>query len=672
MRAWIWQGPRIFKLLFLAEWALGVRSTDLPNMKIPALSILLPALAFAVEPLPKALDQYFRDETARIAGACLADVHTAADWQAQRTRRREELREMLGLLPWPERGDLKATTTGRIEREDFIVEKVHFQSLPGLYVTGNLYLPRDTAKPVPAILYACGHSPMMENGVSLGNKTDYQHHGEWFARNGYACLAIDTVQLGEIQGIHHGTYKFDRWWWNSRGYTPAGVECWNCIRALDYLETRREIDRTRIGMTGRSGGGSYTWTTAALDDRIRAAAPVAGITDLENQVVDGCVEGHCDCMFFVNTYRWDFPLFGALIAPRPLLIVNSDADTIFPLDGVERLHTKVRRIYDLLGAPDKLGLVIAPGPHKDTQDLQIPVFRWFNQHLRGEDPVIEMAATRLLPIAQLRVFSELPKDEINSRIDESFVPAAKGKVDASVVEVLRTKVFGGWPSEPELVQPKPTREVVREGVRLRSFDFSNARDAGGVMFVLDKPLTPQHAATLQILDDGSWANWHAAVAQRMPGVLPDLSAGEWDLLQPGADAVLALEDGITRSWLAPRGIGPTAWGGDARQQIQIRRRFMLLGQTLDGMRVWDICRGAQALALLLPADARKITIRARGPLAIDALHAALFQHEINTLELAALPKTAGEMPDFLNIARYLELSDVLDLVRARISVEIAD
>jgi len=544
--------------------------------------------------------------------------------------------------------------------------------LPGLYVTADLYLPRDTTKPVPAILYACGHSPMVENGVSLGNKTDYQHHGEWFARNGYACLAIDTVQLGEIQGIHHGTYKFDRWWWNSRGYSPAGVECWNCIRALDYLETRPEVDRARIGMTGRAGGGSYTWTTAALDERIRAAAPVAGITDMENQVVNGCVEGHCDCMFFVNTYRWDFPLVAALIAPRPLLIVNSDADTIFPLDGVERLHTRVRRIYDLLGAPDKLGLVIAPGPHKDTQDLQVPVFRWFNQHLRGEDPVIETAATRLLPNAQLRVFNDLPGDEINTRIDERFVPAAKGKVDASIVEVLRTKVFGGWPPQPEWMEPKPTIEVVRDGLRLRSFDFSNARDAGGVMFVLDKPFTPQRAATLQILDDRSWAGWHAAVAQWMPGVLPDLSPSERDLLQPGANSAPTLEDGITRAWLAPRGIGPTAWGGDARQQIQIRRRFMLLGQTLDGMRVWDIRRGAQFLALLLPAEARKITVRARGPLAVDTLHAALFQPEMKVLNLTALPKTAEEMPDFLNIARYVELSDVLALVRARISVEIDD
>ena len=155
------------------------------------------------------------------------------------------------------------------------------------------------------------------------------------------------------------------------------------------------MDRNRLGMTGRSGGGSYTWTTAALDERVKAAAPVAGITDLRNQVVDGAVEGHCDCMFFLNTYRWDFALNAALIAPRPLLIVNTDADTLFPLDGVQRVFAKTRRIYDLYQSYDTLGLVIGPGPHEDSQNLQVPVLRWFDRHLKGENALITDAAEKL-------------------------------------------------------------------------------------------------------------------------------------------------------------------------------------------------------------------------------------------------------------------------------------
>src|SRR5205085_2181277 len=79
-----------------------------------------------------------------------------------------------------------------------------------------------------------------------GNKTAFQHHGAWFATHGYAALLIDTLQLGEIAAIHHGTYRENRWWWQARGYTPAAVECWNGIRALDYLQSRPEVDGERI------------------------------------------------------------------------------------------------------------------------------------------------------------------------------------------------------------------------------------------------------------------------------------------------------------------------------------------------------------------------------------------------------------------------------------------
>ena len=147
------------------------------------------------------------------------------------------MHEMLGLDPMPPRTPLKGTVTGKIQHKDFEVWKVHYQSMPHLYVTGNLYVPKGLKKPTPTILYVCGHGSVKKDGISYGNKVHYQHHGIWFARNGYVCLVIDTLQLGEIEGIHHGTYNNKMWWWNSRGYSSAAVEAWNCIRALDYLET---------------------------------------------------------------------------------------------------------------------------------------------------------------------------------------------------------------------------------------------------------------------------------------------------------------------------------------------------------------------------------------------------------------------------------------------------
>src|SRR5207253_384968 len=186
------------------------------------------------------LANYFQAETARLSEHCLSDIRNLDDWKARRETYRQQLLEMLSLSPFPPRAELNPEVTGKIDQNSFTVENLHFQSMPGLYVTANLYIPKKLQKPAPAILYLCGHGPVITNGISYGNKVAYQHHGAWFARNGYVCLIIDTVELGEIEGVHHGTYKEHMWWWNSRGYTPAGIEAWDGIRALDYLCTRPE------------------------------------------------------------------------------------------------------------------------------------------------------------------------------------------------------------------------------------------------------------------------------------------------------------------------------------------------------------------------------------------------------------------------------------------------
>jgi dienelactone hydrolase len=387
------------------------------------------------------------------------EVPDKAAWLANRDRYRSELKEMLGLEPEPPRGDLKATVTGTVPGDGIVVEKLHYQSLPGLYVTANFYRPASSSGRLPTILYYCGHGKVIgPDGRSSGNKTHYQHHGVWFARHGYNCLILDTLQLGEIMGDHHGTYKFNRWWWVSRGYTPAGVETWAGIRALDYLATRPDVDMEKIGVTGRSGGGAYTWFLAAVDDRVKVAAPTAGITTLRDHIINGVIEGHCDCMYFVNLYGWDFDKLAALTAPRPLLISNTDKDNIFPLGGVLRIYDSTRRLYKLLDAEKNIGLQISEGPHKDTQPLNSGAFHWFERHLKGADPmaVIKEPAVAAFKSGDLRVFAELPNDEINTRIDETFVPMFTPppvpqtkdeweKLKAGWVKVLREKVLIGKP-----------------------------------------------------------------------------------------------------------------------------------------------------------------------------------------------------------------------------------
>lgn len=601
-----------------------------------------------------ALAGYFRAETEHVSAQTLADIKTLPDWTNQRPQFREQLLEMLGLSPYPEKTDLHATITGRLEHEEFFVEKLHYQSLPGLYVTGNLYVPKNlSGKKVPAILYVCGHGNVKEAGVSYGAKAVYQHHGAWFARHGYVALIIDTIELGELEGDHHGTYRRGMWWWNARGYTPEGVEVWNSIRALDYLQSRPEVDGGKLGMTGRSGGGAYTWYTAAVDERVKVAVPVAGITDLHNHVIDGTVAGHCDCMFLVNTYRWDYAQLAAMLAPRPVLFSNSDKDAIFPLDGVTRVHHELARIYALHQASDKLGLLITEGPHKDTQDLQVPAFRWLNRWLKGEDPLIRVAAEKLFTPQQLRVFPPggEPKDQRTTKIHETFVPMAAPSVPVSAaawsrqrdewMRALREKVFRGWPGQAGAPSAERAGSRRRGEVHIERWDFT-PQDGVRLPLVIATRGDVQAAqrVQLQVVDDEAW---------------PDIESGR--IAPPPAGTAIV--------YLAPRGIGPTAAGANEKDRVQNRRRYMLLGQTVDGMRVWDIRRAVEMLRTHQLFGDKPIILTGVRDEAVNALYASLFIAGLAAVELVAPSATHMRGPDYLNVLRYLDVPQAAAMAAER-------
>ncbi|MCA9136179.1 MAG: acetylxylan esterase [Planctomycetales bacterium] len=614
------------------------------------------------------LAEYFRGETKKLTDRSLDGVKTLDDWTRQKPELRRQMLEMLGLDPMPEKTPLHPTITGTLEESGVTVERLHFQSMPGLYVTANLYRPSKQSAPLPAILYVCGHGGEKHDGKSIGNKTHYQHHGAWFARNGYVCLTIDTVQLGEIPGIHHGTYREKMWWWNNRGYSSAGVEAYNCIRSLDYLQSRDEVDGQRIGVTGRSGGGAYSWWIAAIDERISVAVPVAGITSLKNHVVDGCVEGHCDCMYMVNTYRWDFPMVAALVAPRPLLISNSDKDRIFPLDGVVDVYTKVRKIYSLYDAEENLGLQITEGPHKDTQELRIAAFRWMNRFLRNDTELIEMAAKPLFEKHELKVFDEIPEDERVTTIQETFVPTVQagdldvdstGQVDA-LKENLASKVFRGWPAEAEPLDVKDVTGSPAKGsgrvieftsqspFRLKAFVFQKGSDDDA-----NSPLT------ITVLDHAGWD----AIAPGLAVLFPTHVTG----VQPNVELARELEQRAgegTIAFIVPRGVGPTKWSDDERTQTHIRRRFMLLGQTLAGMQIYDVKRAIEALQQTPGLKIRSLTLTGDGEAAFWAAYASLFSDGIDATPLTNLPKDNRHAPDLLNVSRFVELADIKRLVEA--------
>ncbi len=599
--------------------------------------------------------RYFAAQATRIADSTLAEIRDLNDWTSRRDKYRLQLAEMLGLHPEPERTPLNPVVTGVVNQDHFEVRNLRFESMPGLYVTANLYVPSGLTGRAPAVLYVCGHAPAKVGEISYGNKTSYQHHPAWFASNGYVSLVIDTVQLGEIEGIHHGTYRERMWWWNSRGYTPAGVEAWNCIRAVDYLQSLEFVNGDAIGITGRSGGGVYSWWAAALDDRISVAAPVAGITDLRNHVIDGTVEGHCDCMFHVNTHRWDFAMITALVAPRPLMILNTDSDSIFPLDGVYRVFEQTRRIYRLYGKEENIGLVITPGGHRDTQELRLPAFKWFNTHLMdlGED--IPAVTTKYFEPGQLRVLTDgIPGDQRNSIIHDSFtMPRMKMPEPQNRTELqsrLLEKCFGGWPGSAIPLNLKKALEASRDGLTLTAWDFDSQEHVRLRIYSLraTEKESPEKAL-LHVPGSREWSRFLNAMRPQFPTHLDQeiRLAGDQFAGAGAIDTEAIRSSGMVHLWFVPRAMGRTTLTDDERHLTHTRRRFMLLGQTLAGMQTWDIHRAIDATRELITAP---LDVEASGTLSLPALLAGLFHQELAGLEIDPLGDDDKTLPDILNLS----------------------
>jgi cephalosporin-C deacetylase-like acetyl esterase len=599
----------------------------------------------------KQIDKYLADETDRIERRVLDGAATLAEWQQRRPRLRQEYFYMLGLWPLPEKTPLKATVTGSIDHDGIVIEKLHYQSRPGLYVTANLYRPKQIQGKLPAILYLCGHSGRGRDG----NKSAFQDHGLWFAHHGYVCLVLDTLQLGEIPGIHHGTYglrdKRDkngqaetRWWWHSRGYTPAGVECWNGVRGIDYLCSRPEVDPERIGVTGISGGGAATFWVAAADERVKCAVPVSGMSDLESYVKHKVINGHCDCMFLYNTYQWEWTTIAALIAPRPLLFANSDQDSIFPMDGNRRVIARLRKLYQMYGKPELVDEHVSHGGHDYRPDLRVAAYRWLNKHLKNDTGPVEDTRYKELPGRSLRVFpedSDIPKDVLNGKIDEVFVPKA-------LVKLPEKGDFEEW----------------RKGLLQQLLDYSfrpfstgvpstKLRGLSGSSGAFEALLETEPAIRVVTVESNILAN-----AQKKPKVwtilLSDIDGEDTDLSTWAAPLIKDLP--TVRLW--SRGLGSLAWSRKSPPNY-VARSQVLLGRTVDQGRVWDLMAVARSLH-----EDRKSSLRVvgRGKGGILAAYAALIEPSIKEVVIVDPPKSHMQGPYFLNVMRVLDIPEALGLL----------
>jgi prolyl oligopeptidase family protein len=488
---------------------------------------------------------------------------------------------------------------------------------------------------LPTILYVCGHSDRGRDG----NKSAHQDQGLWFANNGYVCLILDTLQLGEIKGLHHGTYGRipPRWWWHAIGYTPAGVECWNGVRAIDYLLTRSDVDPERIGITGISGGGAATFWIAAADERVKAAAPVSGMSDLESYVKNKVINGHCDCMFLYNTYQWDWTTIAALIAPRPILFANSDNDSIFPMDGNRRIIEKLHLIYSKYGNPELAQEYVSVGGHAYRPDLRVAVYRFLNKYVKN-DTTTPVADTRFEEIAgpELRVFptdKDVPKDARNGSIDESSITPA-------VVPLPEPGKFAAW------------KDRLLGELRTRCLRNVDEPDMPATPFIEDGYLVGKGRSLFLLYmepEDYAKVEVYRAFAKKFTR-----ADGGCILYFPRAFPAQAVAE--------PWDMGASYHWAKKSPPNYIERAHLLLGQTTDERKLHYLLATVKKLSTKDGKDKWDGRIVGKGHAGIIAAYAALFEPAIKEVILIDPPSTHKKGPYFLNVLRVLDIPDALGML----------
>src|SRR6266496_499310 len=273
-------------------------------------------------------------------------IASRTEWQGRAKEIREQVLVSCGLWPMPEKTPLHAHIFGKIERDGCSIEKVYFQPLPGFYLAGNLYRPLGRGKgPFPGVLNPHGH--WKEGRLADTKEGSIAARCISFARQGMVAFSYDMVGYNDTRlrssqtdkphyEVHRqfGTNRTDQLW----NISLMGLQTWDSIRALDFLEELPDVDRKRLACTGESGGGTQTYMLGAVDDRLAAQAPVV--------MVSHTMQGGCSCenASGLRVEHSNMEI-AAAAAPRPQILVAATGDwtkTTLTVEGpaIRRIHVE--------------------------------------------------------------------------------------------------------------------------------------------------------------------------------------------------------------------------------------------------------------------------------------------------------------------------------------------
>lgn len=320
-----------------------------------------------------------------------AALKTRADAEAYVERVRQRIRQSFG--PEPPRTALNARVVGVVERDAYRIEKIILESRPNFPVTANLYIPSGRAVPMPAVVGTCGHSA---NGKA---QDAYQSFAQGLARLGFICFIFDPIGQGErLQyvrenltsrigvGVQEHLYAGNQQFLVGEFF--GAWRAWDGIRALDYLLTRPEVDKTRVGVTGNSGGGTMTTWLCGLDQRWAMGAPSCFVTTFRRNLENELPVDTEQCPPKALALGLDHADFLAALAPKPVIILGKERD-YFDVRGVEEAYSRLQHIYRLLGAEENVGVFVGPTTHGFTIENREAMYGWFLRAAQVGDPVPE-------------------------------------------------------------------------------------------------------------------------------------------------------------------------------------------------------------------------------------------------------------------------------------------
>lgn len=508
------------------------------------------------------------------------------------------------------RTPLNVRKTGTLLREGYRVEKIAYESRPQFYVTASLYVPNGKG-PFPAVLQPVGHS------TSAKNRLFYQRIALALVHQGFVVLTYDPLGQGERRvfwdrdlgdsKVGGGTAEHNMIGWQSllAGESIARYMIWDGLRGIDLLASRPDVDAQRIGVTGCSGGGTLTTYIAALDDRVKAAAPACYISSWEDQL-QGTGPQDAEQQFpGMLLAGLDHADWIGLAAPKPYLILSTDED-FFPLAGARKSFAEMKRIYTLYDAAVKVDWFHEPGGHGVPPASRHAIAGWMTRWLKGEA-------------------SPKPEPPLVTEHEEDLNVTPTGQVATS---------WGGATASTENMRRfaavRPQRlDLRKDVVRLTRFEqartplqLKRGRVVNGV-----EPITFESQPGLTI----PAALARPANPDRSRTVLFLDPLGKRHALASDGDAAQLVRDGYTVFAVDLSGVGEVAFARHAQAPWnwpQVSWLALMVGRPLMGLRMNDVVRALDALDELRLLPAGGVVAYARGRLAPLLLHAAVVDQRI--------------------------------------------